>query len=48
MTHQPAFNRQISRKIMTVPTMFLNGMETMAWSSPAALLGAICAAYKGK
>jgi len=42
-----AFNRQISRKIMTVPTMFLNGEETMAWSDPSKLLGAICAAYQG-
>lgn len=42
-----AFSEQLARGVKTVPTMFLNGKETMAWSSSASLLKAICEAYTG-
>jgi hypothetical protein len=40
-----AFQNQIGRSVKSVPTMFLDGEETIAWTSSAKLLGAICAAF---
>lgn len=42
-----AFSEQNERAIKAVPSMFLNGQLTMAWSDTPTLLAAVCAAYTG-
>jgi hypothetical protein len=43
-----AFEKQISRGVKAVPSMYLDGVETAAWTDPAKLLETICSTFTKK